>query len=107
MAEALALYGYKVVSIEYDRSVLERTRQRLREAGIDNILFVNGDAHKMPFLDNTFDAVVTYNAMHHMNDYKKVLDEMMRVCKNEGKLLITELNQRGKERVAKMHLQKR
>lgn len=70
MAEALALYGYKVVFIEYDRSVLERTRRRLIEAGIDNILFVNGDAHKMSFLDNTL------------------------------------LNQRGKERVAKMHLEK-
>lgn len=103
MAEALTSYGYRVVSIEYNKEILEKTKRRFEEMGIDNVLFINGDAHEMPFLDDTFDLVVTYNAMHHMADYKKVLDEMWRVCKKDGRRFVIELNSQGRERVKKAH----
>lgn len=104
MAYGLSKYGYNVVSIENDKDILKCARENLRESDIDKgVLLINGDAHSMPFLDDTFDAVVTYNAMHHMLDYKKALDEMVRVCKPGGNMLITELTQAGKERVEAMH----
>jgi ubiquinone/menaquinone biosynthesis C-methylase UbiE len=72
-------------------------------AALENILLLHGDAHNLPFLDETFDVVATYNAMHHMRDYKKVLDEMVRVCKKGGSILISELNEYGKKVVAERH----
>jgi len=47
--------------------------------------------------------VATYNAMHHMRNYKKVLDEMVRVCKKGGSILISELNEYGRKVVAERH----
>ncbi|AIS53269.1 methyltransferase type 11 [Thermoanaerobacter kivui] len=104
MAAALSQYGYQVVSIEYNVEALKRAEQNLRQNGdLENVLLIHGDAHNLPFLDETFDVVATYNAMHHMTDYKKVLDEMVRVCKKGGSILISELNEYGKEIVAERH----
>ncbi|HHW58259.1 MAG TPA: class I SAM-dependent methyltransferase [Clostridia bacterium] len=104
LATALAEYGYQVVSIDENKEALIRTRGLLEEEGILNdILLIHGDAHNLPFLDETFEVVATYNAMHHMRDYKKVLDEMVRVCKKGGSILISELNEYGKKVVAERH----
>jgi ubiquinone/menaquinone biosynthesis C-methylase UbiE len=62
-----------------------------------------GDGHSLPFLEETFDVVAIYNALHHMRDYKRVLDEMVRVCKKGGKILISELNEYGKKVVEESH----
>lgn len=107
MAAALSQYGYNVISIEYDIEVLKKAEQNLKEnKNIDNIILIQGDAHRLPFLDETFDVVASYNAMHHMKDYKKALDEIVRVCRNKGFILITELNEKGKEIVAARHLER-
>ncbi|WP_257875706.1 class I SAM-dependent methyltransferase [Thermoanaerobacterium thermosaccharolyticum] len=107
MAYALAKYGYCVVSIEYDINILKKARESTNLVNGDGkIVFIQGDAHHLPFLDESFGVVASYNAMHHMKDYKKAIDEMVRVCKCDGKILITELNESGKERVAEMHSQR-
>ncbi|MDI6603618.1 MAG: class I SAM-dependent methyltransferase [Thermoanaerobacteraceae bacterium] len=104
MAAALSKYGYNVVSIEYDIDILKKAEENLKKEGnIDNIVLIHGDAHELPFLDETFGVVVTYNAMHHMKDYKRVLDEMVRVCSKDGFILVTELNEKGKEFVDRKH----
>ncbi|SHF09538.1 Methyltransferase domain-containing protein [Thermoanaerobacter uzonensis DSM 18761] len=104
MAAALAEYGYQVVSIDESKDALKRAEDLLKESvTLENILLLQGDAHNLPFLDETFEVVATYNAMHHMRDYKKVLDEMVRVCKKGGSILISELNEYGRKVVAERH----
>ncbi|WP_349292587.1 class I SAM-dependent methyltransferase [Thermoanaerobacterium butyriciformans] len=107
MAYALARYGYDVVSLEYNIDTLKKAKEIISNEDVgDKILFVHGDAHKMPFIDESFEVVTSYNAMHHMSDYRIAIDEMMRVLKSGGKILITELNDLGKERVAEAHRQR-
>lgn len=107
MAAALSQYGYNVVSIEYDIEILKKAEENLKQTdSINNIVLIQGDAHMLPFLNETFDVVATYNAMHHMKDYRIALDEMVRVCRNNGSILITELNEKGKEIVAARHREK-
>lgn len=107
MAYALARYGYNVVSLEYNIDTLKKAKEMVSNEDVgDKILFVHGDAHKMPFIDESFGVVTSYNAMHHMSDYKIAIDEMVRVLKSGSKLLITELNDLGKKRVAEAHRQR-
>lgn len=104
MASGLAEYGYDVVSLDESLEALKRAREFIRESGVEEkVLLMVGDGHSLPFLDETFDVVATYNALHHMRDYKRVLDEMVRVCKKGGKIVISELNEYGKKVVEESH----
>jgi ubiquinone/menaquinone biosynthesis C-methylase UbiE len=56
---------------------------------------VEGDIRKLIFNDNTFDHVICIATYHHLdndNDRKLALNELYRVLKNEGTVLITVLS---------------
>tara|TARA_Y100000310_G_scaffold214702_1_gene215624 strand:+ start:14836 stop:15465 length:630 start_codon:yes stop_codon:yes gene_type:complete len=45
------------------------------------------DTEKLPFNDESYDAVLLINLLEHVYDYKHVLSESYRVLKQEGKLI--------------------
>ena len=47
-----------------------------------------GDAHHLPFLDATFDAVVTFNTFEHLYDPPRAAAEIHRVLKPGGRLIL-------------------
>lgn len=49
--------------------------------GIRKVDFDVQDATKLKFEDDSFDVVFSYNLLFHMNDYKTVLKELIRVSK--------------------------
>jgi ubiquinone/menaquinone biosynthesis C-methylase UbiE len=51
-------------------------------------LLMKGVGEKLPFKNSCFRAVLSVNALDHMHDPRKVLDEMFRVLKSGGYLLI-------------------
>jgi len=52
--------------------------------------FLAADATALPFGTGTFDLVFTLGLLHHVDpqNQRKMLDEMWRVCKREGHILI-------------------
>jgi len=52
----------------------------------DRLKFTYGHSEKMPFNDNFFDAVISVNAIDHVDDFFKTSKEMERVLKPGGKL---------------------
>jgi ubiquinone/menaquinone biosynthesis C-methylase UbiE len=51
-----------------------------------------GDVLNIPFNDNSFDNIISIAVIHHLQkeeDRIKALNEMIRVCKNNGKILIS------------------
>lgn len=46
------------------------------------------DAHKIPYKDNMFDLIVCTEVLEHVEDPKKVLDEMKRLLTKDGKAII-------------------
>jgi GT2 family glycosyltransferase/glycosyltransferase involved in cell wall biosynthesis len=46
------------------------------------------DAHRLPFVDGAFDAVIVLNAFEHYREPKRVARELFRVLRPGGKLLI-------------------
>ena len=47
-------------------------------------LKVCGDAHKLPFGNNTFDKVICISTLHHLSDTEPVLHEIKRVLRTGG-----------------------
>lgn len=50
--------------------------------------FVHGDAENMPFEDGTFDVVFSNGVIHHTPNTARVVDEMYRVLKPGGRVII-------------------
>jgi len=50
--------------------------------------YVRGDALNLPFKENSFDAVIMYNVIEHIEDVKKVFVECQQVLKVNGIVII-------------------
>ena len=46
------------------------------------------DAEELGFFDNTFDTVYSFGVLHHTPDTQKAIDEIYRVLKPKGKIVI-------------------
>jgi SAM-dependent methyltransferase len=49
---------------------------------------VVGDAHHLPFADEAFNAVITFNTFEHLREPKRAAGEIHRVLKPGGKLVL-------------------
>ena len=65
------------------------TRRPSRCVELEYSVFVNttvvGDAHQLPFEDDVFDAVVSYNTFEHLADPAAAASEIYRVLKPGGR----------------------
>lgn len=59
-----------------------------------NIFFINSELQNLPFEDNFFDLVLCEGVLHHMDEYIESFNELSRVCKKGG-LLIVGLHGKG------------
>jgi ubiquinone/menaquinone biosynthesis C-methylase UbiE len=57
--------------------------------------FVCGDALALPFKDESFDAVLCRDLLHHLEDRGPAIAELRRICKPGGDLWILEPNGRN------------
>ena len=67
----------------------------VRHRRAPGLRFVHGDAHSMPFADQSFDAVVNIESSHCYGDMDRFLAEVHRVLRPGGALLWADLRDRG------------
>jgi SAM-dependent methyltransferase len=91
VAEQAAPHVRQVVGIDLTHSLLELGADRLREAGITNVLLQEGNAAELPFLDASFDLVVCRGALHHFPRPEQPVAEMARVCRPEGRVVVGDM----------------
>jgi ubiquinone/menaquinone biosynthesis C-methylase UbiE len=75
----------EVVSTDYVPSLLERGKIRAQAEGLA-IEFKIADAEALPFIDATFDAVVSTFGVMFTPNQDKAATELLRVCKRGGKI---------------------
>ncbi len=82
--------GFHVTGIDLTREMLDIAEQKKQELGLTNVLFEQGSAAELPFGDNTFDCVTAFNFIHmfRIKSQKAMIDEMTRVLKPGGTLII-------------------
>jgi ubiquinone/menaquinone biosynthesis C-methylase UbiE len=74
--------------IDLTPEMLRRARASQAEKQIPNAAFVLGDAEQLPFPEGMYDLVSCQCSFHHMPKPQLALQEMIRVAKPEGRLLI-------------------
>ena len=58
-------------------------------SAVSDIKFVCSSAERMPFDDNSFDIVFSFNAFEHIQDLNKAVSECVRVIKPDGLMYAT------------------
>lgn len=99
LAEAMP-EGSEVVGIDNDASAVEKAREKFAEKGL---LFELMDAAAMDYPDDTFEVVALSNTLHHIEDYGKVLSEMLRVLKPGGFFVLNEMYRDGQDAAQQVH----
>jgi len=50
--------------------------------------FVKGNAENLPFPDESFDLIISFDVLEHISDDQKAIKEMYRVLKRRGKVFL-------------------
>jgi ubiquinone/menaquinone biosynthesis C-methylase UbiE len=79
--------GY-IIGLDLSWKMLEQAQQKLGEH-VGRYTLLWHDAHTLPFPDETFDAISCLEALEFMSRPQRVLDEMARVLRPGGVLLVT------------------
>lgn len=77
----------RVVISDFSDHMLDRARQRFGVTE-ERVTIVRADAHKLPYLSGAFDKVYNLNSLHYYARQSQAIDELMRVCKPGGTILI-------------------
>ena len=91
VSAALAPHAQEVVGFDLTPEMLEKARQRCKEAGLSNLRFELGRAEELPFADRSFDAVVTRLTLHHFPEPRQVMAEMVRVTRPGGRVIVADV----------------
>jgi len=83
----------KITGIDISDGMLDFGRKKISNLGLaDTIELVNGDSATINFPDNTFDAVTVAFGVRNFQQLEKGLDEILRVLKPGGKLVVLEFS---------------
>ncbi len=87
----LAAEGFNVTGIDAAKKGIEITKKLLDERNLTAELICKNFYDGLPFEDNSYDCIISTQAIHHNRLYeiKKLIDEIKRVLKSEGKIFIT------------------
>lgn len=84
--------GLKVVGVDASRAMLRFACASAAEQKLDGrVFFLRGDAGRLGFPSHTFDFVLCNSVLHHLESPRKVLEEMRRVAKPGGTVLLRDL----------------
>jgi SAM-dependent methyltransferase len=78
---AFASAGYDATGIDLNPAAFEAPPD-------DRYRLLPGSAYEIPFPADTFDVVVCYQCLEHVTEPRRVLDEMVRVCRPGGVVVV-------------------
>jgi ubiquinone/menaquinone biosynthesis C-methylase UbiE len=87
-----------LVELDFASGMLELGRGK---ANGNNVTFVPGDAHALPFRDDDFDRIIALALLPHLDDKPLALKEFHRVLKPGGTLVLA--HQMGREALDRLH----
>ena len=93
----MAKRGAKVTGIDISSEAIKISK---RNSFLNNqrVMFKKFCAEDLPFKDKNFDVIICCETLEHILNYKKVINEIIRVTKDSGRFVITipnSLNPRG------------
>ena len=89
-----------LVATDFAVGMLRKTRRKCRS--MDNIIIEHGDITHLKYENNSFDKVVAANVIHLLDDPNIALDELRRVVKPGGTIIIPTYIHFGDSKAAKL-----
>lgn len=96
LCEYFARFGYNVTGIDISPDLIEMARERLRQvpfgAGHEDDLAARFLVHDIETaaLEETFDAIICYDALHHFEDEQAVMRHLYAMLDRGGQLFVLE-----------------
>lgn len=87
----LAKMGCEVIGIDISEEMLKVAEEKAKKEGL-NIKFYNMDVYNMEYEADYFDGIVSVTAFEFLEEPEKAIEEMFRVLKPNGYLLIGTIN---------------
>lgn len=95
---AITLHKYYpesiITGLDISVEMLAIGREKISKKGLSPLItLLEGDSENIPFPDNHFDAITVAFGVRNFENLDKGLQEMQRVLKTEGKLVVLEFSQ--------------
>jgi len=91
-----------VVGIDLSAGMLEKAQQRQEIHNLKHVELHRMDAGAMEFADDSFDTVMAAYVVTAVPDYRKVMSEMIRVCRPGGRIILLNHFSNGNKVIAAM-----
>ena len=93
-SKILSQFCDSIVGIDIDELTINNAKNKYKDK--KNMSFINSSIEKLPFSDNTFDVVVSFETIEHVNEIiqDKFLKEVSRVLKDGGIFIISTPNKK-------------
>jgi len=85
----LASSASHVVGVDVDKDAVQYAKSNYQ---LKNVDFILGSGVKIPLKDDTFDVVVSFETIEHIEDYRTFLSEVKRVLKPDGLFILSTPN---------------
>lgn len=76
--------------LDLDFQMIQKANQRINGQNENRFSLCVGDAVRLPFVDNSLDAVFGFGVLHHLLDWQNGLAEVARVLKHGGAYFMEE-----------------
>jgi len=90
----LAKKGAEVTGIDSSREMISRAKEKAEKEDAQ-VRFYIGKAERLPFDSKTFDIVLSITACEFLENIQEAVEEMKRVVKDNGKIVIGLINKRS------------
>ncbi|MCY7349148.1 MAG: bifunctional demethylmenaquinone methyltransferase/2-methoxy-6-polyprenyl-1,4-benzoquinol methylase UbiE [Cytophagaceae bacterium] len=91
--EAMKLQPQKIVGVDISEGMLAIGREKVKKLGMDSVIELRkGDSERLPFSDNSFDAVIVSFGVRNFENLEKGLRDMNRVLKPGGTCVVLEFS---------------
>ena len=77
-----------ITAIDLSEPMLKKAEERVQALGLTNVKLMHMDAGNMTFPDSSFDIVIAAYVVTAVPDYRKLMEEMVRVSRPGGRLIL-------------------
>jgi len=103
-ALALAKRGFSFTSIDISEEEQRIAKLNIQYYGLEKqVIFKIENAQNLSFPDRSFDVIFSINVFHHLQEPQAVLNEIVRLLRPEGKIVLSDFNAKGLEAINACH----
>jgi 2-polyprenyl-3-methyl-5-hydroxy-6-metoxy-1,4-benzoquinol methylase len=94
-----SFFSFDISAAEQRYALLNLMYHELQQ----QVTFLVADVESIPCDDGFFDVVFAVNMVHHLPSVRKVCDEFTRILSPDGKIVLSDFNEKGLAMLDKIH----